>query len=125
MVEKWLKEEYPAISSRARREGEEINWCDETGIRNDESNVRGDAPRGRTPTVRLNARRTSMSMLSSIMNQGKVRFMICKDAGRNVFLIVDNLKTHHGKTVKKWIAEHAGEFEVFYLPSYSPELNPD
>lgn len=142
LVEKWLKEQYPAISSRARREGAEINWCDETGVRNDESGVRGYAPRGKTPTIRLNARRTSMSMISSITNQGKVRFMIYKDAmnpalfirfmgrlikdtGRKVFLVVDNLKTHHGKTVKKWLSEREGEIEVFYLPSYSPELNPD
>lgn len=142
LVEKWLKEEYPAISSRAKREGAEINWCDETGIRNDESNARGYAPKGKTPTIRLNAKRTSMSMISAITNQGKVRFMVykdamnpalfirfmgrlLKDAGRKVFLVVDNLKTHHGKTVKKWLAEHAEEIEVFYLPSYSPELNPD
>jgi len=27
--------------------------------------------------------------------------------------------------VKKWLAENEDEIQIFYLPSYSPELNPD
>jgi transposase len=27
--------------------------------------------------------------------------------------------------LKQWLAKHAEQIEVFYLPSYSPELNPD
>jgi len=46
-------------------------------------------------------------------------------AERKVFLILDNLGVHHCKPVKAWLAEHADEIDVFYLPSYSPELNPD
>ena len=48
-----------------------------------------------------------------------------KDADKKVFLILDNLRVHHSKPVKAWLAEHKGQIEVFYLPSYSPELNPD
>jgi transposase len=141
-VQKWLQTEYPEIAKRAKVEGADINWCDETGLRNDENRSRGYSPKGKTPTIRLNANRTSMSMVSAINNQGKVRFMIykeamnadlmikfmkrlIKDTGRKVFLIVDNLKTHHSKVVKKWLQEHTEQIEVFYLPSYSPELNPD
>jgi transposase len=51
---------------------------------------------------------------------------LVKDAaGKKVFLILDNLKVHHAKVVKAWLADHANEIKVFYLPSYSPELNPD
>lgn len=141
-VKKWLEEEYPCISQQAKEAGGEIHWCDETGIRNDESSVRGYAPKGKTPIMKLNANRKSISMISSITNQGKVRFMVykdamnadlfikfigrlIKDAGRKVFLIVDNLRTHHSKLVKEWLDAHMDEIEVFYLPSYSPELNPD
>jgi len=141
-VDKWLKQEYPEIAERARKEGAEINWCDETGLRNDETRAKGYAPKGKTPTISLNARRTGMSMISAITNQGKVRFMVyreamspammirfmkrlIKDAGRKVFLIVDNLRTHHSKDVRRWISEHVEEIELFYLPPYSPELNPD
>ena len=48
-----------------------------------------------------------------------------KRAGKKVFLILDNLGVHHCKPVKAWLAEHQADIEVFYLPSYSPELNPD
>ena len=141
-VKKWLDEEYPSIVQQAKTEGGEIHWCDETGVRNDESAGRGYAPKGKTPIMRLNANRKSISMISSITNQGKLRFMVYKDAmnadlfikfmgrllkdtGRKVFLVLDNLRTHHSKPVKEWLNAHRDEIEVFYLPSYSPELNPD
>ena len=56
-----------------------------------------------------------------------IKFMsrLVKDTGRKVFLILDNLRVHHGKIVKEWLEEHKSQIEVFYLPSYSPELNPD
>ncbi len=81
-------------------------------------------------------------MISTVTNQGKVRWKVfegalnadllidffarlIKDAGRKVFVILDNLKVHHARVVKAWLAEHSQKIEVFYLPSYSPELNPD
>ncbi len=42
-----------------------------------------------------------------------------------MFLILDNLKVHHSIAVKEWLQEHDEGIEVFYLPAYSPELNPD
>ena len=141
-VRKWLDEEYPAIHERAKVEDAEIHWGDETGIRSDTQHGRSYAPRGKTPEIRLSARRTSMNMISTVTNQGKVRFMIydktfnsqllikfmkrlCRDADRKVYLILDNLIIHHAYIVQDWLAEHTDEIEVFYLPSYSPELNPD
>jgi transposase len=50
---------------------------------------------------------------------------LIKDAGRKVFLILDNLRVHHSKLVKAWVAEHQDQIELFYLPSYSPQLNPE
>jgi transposase len=141
-VQAWLAEEYPEIQARAKREDAEIYWGDETGLRNDCQHERGYAPKGKTPVIRLNAKRESVNMISAITNQGKVRFRIfegamnadvlidflmrlLKDAQRRVFLILDNLRVHHAKPVKEWLKEHARMIEVFYLPAYSPELNPD
>ncbi|WP_459942059.1 IS630 family transposase [Deferrisoma palaeochoriense] len=141
-VEKWLNEEYPAIRTRAKRENAEIHWGDETGLRSDSQHGRSYAPRGQTPEIHLSVNRVSVNLISSITNQGKVRFMtytgtmnsqtlirflrrLIKDADRKVFLILDNLRVHHSKPVKAWLAAHQEEIEVFYLPSYSPELNPD
>ena len=47
------------------------------------------------------------------------------DSRQKVFLILDNLKVHHAKLVTAWLAERTDQIEVFYLPSYSPEINPD
>ncbi|QKK01882.1 MAG: IS630 family transposase [Pseudomonadota bacterium] len=141
-VKQWLDDEYPAIHARAKAEKAEIHWGDETGLRSDSQHVRGYAPKGKTPVLRLNAKRESINLISAVTNQGKVRFRmfdgtmnadilidfmkrLIRDAKRKVFLILDNLRVHHAKVVKAWLAEHKDEIEVFYLPSYSPELNPD
>jgi len=141
-VSKWLSEEYPVIKEQAKKEDAEIFWGDETGIRNDAQHERGYAPKGKTPVVRLNAKREKTNMISAINNQGKVRFHIydsnmnadilidfmkrlIKSAGRKVYLALDNLRVHHAKVVKAWLEENKHRIEVFYLPAYSPELNPD
>ena len=38
---------------------------------------------------------------------------------------MDNLRVHHGKLVKAWLERHKSQIEVFYLPAYAPECNPD
>jgi transposase len=141
-VRKWLDEEYPQIAGRAKAEQAEIHWGDETGLRSDDVRGRGYAPKGQTPVVRVNNKREGLSIISTVTNQGKVRWKVfegamnadvlidffkrlIKDAKRKVFLILDNLKVHHARKVKDWLAKHEKEIEVFYLPSYSPELNPD
>jgi transposase len=60
-------------------------------------------------------------------SQVLIKFMsrLIKDAPRKNFLILDNLRVHHGKKVKEWLEVNKEKIEVFYLPSYSPELNPD
>jgi len=141
-VQRWLRETYPTLAARATEEEAEIHWGDETGVRSDDVRGRGYAPRGQTPVRRVPARRHSVSMISTLTNQGKVRFMLyrqalnarrlirfltrlTRDAGRKVFLILDNLKVHHATLVRDWLEVHRETIEVFYLPSYSPELNPD
>lgn len=141
-VEHWLETSYPEIAARAKEEKAEIHWGDETGIQNDAYNAKGFAPKGQTPLVRLNAKKASINMISTITNQGKVRFMLyketmtapvfikflsrlVKDAKSKIFLILDNHRVHHSKDVKAWLEKHREQIELFYLPSYSPELNPD
>lgn len=141
-VRQWLETIYPGIVAQAKKERAEVHWGDETGIQSDAYNAKGFSPRGKTPVIRLNAKKSSINMISAITNQGKVRFMLSrekmasemlikfmsrlvKDTQRKVFLILDNLPVHHGKDVKSWLETNKEKIEVFYLPSYSPELNPD
>src|SRR5215203_1827700 len=56
-----------------------------------------------------------------------IRFLrrLIRDARRKAFLILDRLKAHRARLTRDWLAQHRAEIEVHYLPSYSPELNPD
>ena len=142
-VQAWLDEQYPEIEKRAKAEGAEIHWGDETALVNTDVRGRSYAPAGKTPvTYTVGGTRQKLSMIATVANQGKTRWMIIdeafnadklieflealiKDAGKKVFLILDNLRVHHSKPVKAWVAERQDKIELFYLPSYSPELNPD
>ena len=141
-VQKWLEEEYPTIKAKAKQEGAEIHWGDETGVRNSNQHGRSYAPKGKTPVKKSMAKRFSINMISTVTNQGKVEFMIYSENmnadrlikfmkqlihGRNskVYLILDNLRVHHSKIVKEWLSENKESIAVFHLPSYSPEKNPD
>lgn len=50
---------------------------------------------------------------------------LIRDSRRKVFLILDNLRVHHSRKVKAWLADKTDQIERFFLPSDSPELNPD
>jgi transposase len=138
----WLANDYPAIVKRAKREKAEIQWADETGLSNQANYGRSFAPRGKTPVVRRLAARFSQSMISSLSNRGVLRFMVYDGAlntkvflkflrrliqgvTRKIFLIVDNLRVHHAKAVMAWVKANKGKIELFFLPPYAPECNPD
>src|SRR5215210_5230584 len=141
-VRRWLRRDYPAIAARAKAEGGAIFWGDETGLRSDDVRGRGYAPPGRTPEVRVNHKRAGLGLISAVTNKGELRWMVLdsavkapsllrflarlvRDADRKVFLILDRLPVHRSAKVRAWLAGREAEIEVFHLPGYSPELNPD
>jgi transposase len=141
-VRRWLRRDYPAIAARARAEGGAVFWGDETGLRSDDVRGRGYSPRGRTPTVRVCQKRAGLGLISAVTNKGELRWMVLdgavkapdvirflgrlvRDVERKVFLILDRLPVHRAKSVRAWLAEREAAIEVFYLPPYSPDLNPD
>jgi transposase len=130
------------IERRAQAENAEIAWGDESGLRSDAQSGRGYAPIGQTPEIVLTQKkRVRVNFIASVSNQGVVRFMlytskftelICLDflkrliayRDRKLFLIVDRHPVHRGTQVQQWLEEHREHIELFFLPSYSPELNP-
>ncbi len=141
-VRAWLEQEYPAIAVRAKAVGAEIHWADETGLSNQANYGRSFAPRGETPVVPRPASRVSQSMISSLTNRGTLRFMVydgaltaatfltflrrlVNGAGRKLFVILDNLRVHRARLVTTWAAANTERIELFYLPPYAPEHNPD
>jgi len=141
-VTEWLEKTYPEIEKRAAAEGAEIHWGDEMGVRSTCQHSRGYARPQQTPELAVSGSRFSVNMISTVTNQGKVRWMIYEGkmnaalfivfltrliagASKKVFLIVDNLSVHEAAAVEEWLADKKDEIEVFYLPKYTPERNPD
>jgi len=141
-VQKWLDEEYPEIERKAKEEGAEIHWGDETGMCNHDQVGRGYAPKGQTPVRERKGKKERVNMISTVTKLGKIRFMfyegsmnyqqlikfmrrLIKDTNKKIYLILDNLRVHHAKKVKEWVSQRTESIELHYLPSYSPDLNPD
>lgn len=141
-VQRWREEEYPEIEKRAKQENAAIFWTDEGKVTNEVHNGRSYAKKGCTPVVRESAKKMKLNHISAVTNKGEMRFMtytarmtqlkyilflgrLVQSCDRKVYLIADNLSVHHGKKVKAWAKKHQDDIELFYIPSYSPELNPD
>ena len=141
-VRRWLEEDYPSIRKQAKREKAEICWGDEMGLRSDHAAGRSYSRRGHTPVIPGTGKRFGCNMISSITNRGHLNFMVfnkkfqsdvftnflrrlVRQSNRKVFLIVDSHPVHHSKKVKKWLKKNEKHICLFYLPGYSPELNPD
>ena len=141
-VRQWLEEEYPEIRRKARGVNAEIYFADEAAVRSDFHSGTTWGKRGLTPIVSGTGARFGMNLISAVSTQGRLRFMITRgrvnagvfieflkrllvNASRPVFLIVDGHPTHKAKSVRSFVDSQKGKLELFYLPPYSPELNPD
>jgi transposase len=141
-VRRWLEEKYPEIRRLAGQKKAEIYWGDEMGLRSDHACGRSYGRCGATPIIPGTGKRFGCNMVSAITNRGRLYFMIFKQrfqsevfteflrrlvrqVPRYVFLIIDQHPVHIAAKVKKWFKKHQDRIRVFYLPSYSPDLNPD
>jgi transposase len=141
-VKQWLEEIYTEIKTKARKENAEIHWCDEMGLRSDCQVGRSYSIKGKTPVIPGTGQRYGFSMISSITNKGKMRFKIfdkefnsgvfidfaerlIKTSNQRIYLIVDRHPVHKSRRVKDWLESNRERISMFYLPPYSPELNPD
>lgn len=98
--------------------------------------------RGQTPVSPGTGQRFRCNMISAITNRGELAFLVFKGrftaavwvtflrrvirhARRKVFMIVDAHPVHKAADVDAWVAQHRRQIRLFFLPGYSPELNPD
>jgi transposase len=141
-VKRWLEEEYPAIEKQAKAEKAEIHWGDQMGLRSDHQTGTSYGRRGQTPVIPGTGQRFRCNLMSTITNRGHLSFMVFKErftaavcirflrrltrqAGRKVILIVDRHPVHRSRAVQRWLAANARKIALFFLPGYSPDLNPD
>ena len=109
---------------RAKAENAIIYWADETGVSSWEIVERGFSLKGRPPVLPVETKRQRVNMISAISSQGSVRFMVYQDtmnqqrlirtSEQKVFLILDNLKVHHGKLAAAWLEKNKEKIEVFF-----------
>lgn len=141
-VREWKENTYPEIREEATRRGAVIFFADEAGVRTDFHAGTTWAPVGQTPVVKATGEKKSIMMVSAISPRGELRFHIhegsfrathfiefCKqlmrDVEREIFLIVDGSSVHTAAETREFIESAGGRLRLFFLPSYSPELNPD
>lgn len=130
-IKRWQEKAFPALVKRAQAENAEIQWEDESGIALSTFYARSYAPKGKTPTINLSAKRASLSMIASISNRGDLRFMLyhggldaslflvflkrlVRDAQKKIFLVCDNVMVHKAKKVKTWANAHKEKLELFF-----------
>lgn len=126
----------------AKEEKATIYFGDEAGLRSDYHSGTTWSIRGKTPEVRGTGKRFSLNMISAISSRGQMRFMMVRgkingdvfinflkrlfvESKGPVYLIVDGHPVHKSKKVKEFIDSTEGMLKLFYLPPYSPDLNPD
>jgi transposase len=141
-VLEWKENTYPQIRKDADEHGAFIFFADEASVRTDFHSGTTWAPVGQTPVVTATGDRKSIMMVSAISPRGELRFHIhegsfraahfiefcrqlLKDAERDIFLIVDGSSVHTAKQVKEFVASTQGKLQLYFLPPYSPDLNPD
>ena len=142
LVEHWQTEDFPAIQKQAKQDNALIFFADEAGIRSDYHKGRTGAPQGKTPVVTATGARFSVNMFSAVSAQGDFRFMVHEGNGtaatfcdflqrlavgveQKIFLIVDGHRIHRAKKVQRLLESMDGKITLFFLPPYSPQLNPD
>ena len=113
------------------------------GLRSDHAAGRSFSPKGKTPVIAGSGQRFGTNVISAIANRGQLYFMVFSGTanaalflrflrrllrqlkGRKLFLIVDGHPSHRAKLVKAFVEQHCDRLALYYLPPYSPELNPD
>jgi transposase len=141
-VEHWKQEDYPAICRQARKEKATIYFGDESSVRSDHHHGTTWGPIGQTPIVKDTGARFTLNLVSAISAKGEMRFMIIDgrlnadtfiaflkrlmhNSTKPVYLILDGHPVHRSAKVRRFVASLEGKLRLFFLPPYSPELNPD
>ena len=140
-VQKWLDEEYVQIKKKAKLQKGIIYWADEMGLSSTDQRGRTYGLVGKTPSIRKTGSRFRCNMIAAISNHGSMKWKVFEDSftadvfldflrrliyksDKKIFLVLDNLRVHHSKKAAKWVQKNQDKIEFFFLPPYSPELNP-
>ena len=141
-VERWKTEVYPAIKRQAKRENGSIFFLDEAGFSTDDSRGTTWGKKGETPIVMTDGRRQRVNAISAVSPEGGFWYQVyqgklssalfiefladfCRSHAGVLHLVIDSLPVHKSKLVQHFIGINAKHLRLHYLPTYSPDLNPD
>jgi len=141
-IQRWQRETYPAIARKAKRQGAEVFFWDESGFRADTVHGKTWGVRGQTPVVQRPGQRQSVSAASAVSAQGAFWFCVYEGAlngerfvellkkmmhrrRKSVHLVLDSLPAHKRAIVSQYVVSTAGRLTLHFLPGYAPDLNPD
>jgi transposase len=130
------------LKNQPKRQWNKIQQWFKSGIQSTDNRRRSYAKKGKTPSVKISARRHRANFISTVNKLGIMRFMahlgkmdssklieflrrLIRNSTKKMFVIVDNYSVHKSGKVRDWLEAHPERIEMFYLPTYSPELNPD
>jgi transposase len=141
-IERFVKEQFHKIQSLAKKVGAEIGFEDEAAVDLRDHSGKTWGERGVRPDVYVTGQRGRLNILSVVTAQGTFDYQVTeqrinskeyieflekliKDRACSIFLVVDRAPFHCSKQVRTFIWHHRRKIRLFYLPTYSPELNPD
>jgi transposase len=141
-IEYWKTQQYPKIKKKAKKNNADIYFLDEAGVRSDSILGKTWGLKGKKTIVETSGARQSINIISAIsetggfwydvysgtMNAGRfieVLGKIMKYRRRPLYIILDSLPAHRAKSVAKYVQQWEGMLELYFLPGYAPELNPD
>ena len=142
-VKAWIGNEWPKILAHARRWQATVYFQDESAVRLTAVLGRTWAKKGKTPTVRVTGKKGTIGVTSAISQAGRMVFRLEKDyvnstlhieflkqiqknhPHRKIIIIEDKARPHIAKEVVEFLKTQKKRLAIYFLPSYSPELNPD
>lgn len=141
-VKRYLKEEFPEIQKLAEELGADIGFEDESWMGASKRSGRTWGRVGSPPKVRVSDDRGGYHVLSMITAQGELVYRVDErsinsqvyieflkkllaERTRPLLLIADNASYHNSLEVQHFVAAHRDKLRLFFLPSHSPEFNPD
>jgi transposase len=142
-MKRWLKEEWPKIKAHAQRWHAMLYFQDEAGVSLTAVLGRTWAPKGKTPIVKVTGKRGGFCVSSAISPAGRLVFrledkkvnsqlhieflkqIMKHHPSRKIIVVEDRAPPHIAKKVENFVNENKKKFALYYLPSYSPKLNPD
>jgi transposase len=141
-IEHWQRETYPALARRAKAEGANLCFWDESGFHANAVQGKTWGIKGHPPVVAVPGQRQRVSAASAVSPNGAFWFAtyrgaltgelfvewlkkLMKRRKKPMHLIVDGLPAHKKAVVKEYVVSTQGKLTLRFLPGYAPELNPD